>query len=352
MKKYLIYKLPRLFLSAIILALLASVAIPSPVLANTVTYSVRFTASYVSGNTGTKNVYYILDGGSAQLLGTVSSATSLDVTFNATFTSSIRVYVEISDDAIYNEYLYFNGNLQTNGSVGNGGLSYSRGDTTPPSGRIVTPIYNAVITKCPMMVVASVGDDSSGVQWVIYNVKYDGTWHQLGTDNSSSGAAGWSTAWDCSNVADQAVEFAISAMDNAGNQGNLLGGIIHATLAKEQPTQAASPTPVPVQPSSTSAPSATAIQPQVTSTVEPSLIPTQPLPTATILPTQTVQSASLPEITSTAPAAGPPSGDSKKPALTLSITPGRTPVCSAVFAPMFVGLGFMVWKKRTPNKRA
>jgi len=71
-----------------------------------------------------KDVYYVLDGSTDQHLGTVSQASSMDTTFAATFSDTVGVYVQIGDDAIYNEHLYINNNLVSTGSVGNAGLIY------------------------------------------------------------------------------------------------------------------------------------------------------------------------------------------------------------------------------------
>jgi hypothetical protein len=317
-------KIPlRLFMCAVVLSLLVSASLPSPVFASAVTYSVRFTASYVSGNTGTKNVYYILDSGSTQLLGTVSSSSSMDKTFNATFSDKVRVYVEISDDAIYNEHLYINTNLVSNGNVGNAGLTYTRNDSTPPAGKITSPIANATITKCPETIMANVTDDSSGVQWVVYNVKYDGTWHQIGTDDSSSGTKGWSVAWDCSNVADQVLVLSISAMDNVGNQADNLGGLMNVILAKGQTSTQLTSTAIPM-PTSVTLPSQAPTQPQSSST----------LSAATPQPSNTMAATQTPVVIIITATQMPTSASAK------------TPFCPAVFAPLFVGLGFVAWKKR------
>ena len=334
----------RIVMLAALLSILASALFPYPVFASSITYTVRFTAAYVSGNTGIKSVYYVLDGGSAQLLGTVSSSSSLDISFNATFSNSIRVYVSIGDDAIYNEHLYINSNLGSNGNVGNSGLTYTRNDTTAPSGRIVSPISGAIIRKCPMLVVANVADDSSGVQWVIYTVKYDGVWHQIGTDSAASGVEGWSTPWDCSNVADQNVELAISAMDNAGNQGNILGGKVEITLQKGEPT---------AQPSSTLAPSATALPAQPTSSPVPTAAPSATLvpPTAAPPPSATPLPAKIVEATQTPVKTETPVPSAVVQATPSTTAPGRVPVCTAAFAPMMIGLGLTLWKKHYPDRR-
>jgi hypothetical protein len=308
------------------LTLLICAFIPSVVFASTAQYSVRFTASYVSGNTGGKNVYYIVDGGAAQLLGTVSQAGSMDSTFNATFSDTIRVYVQIGDDAVYNEHLYINNNLVSNGNVGNAGLTYVRNDSIPPSGKITSPISGKIITQCPMMIAANVTDDNSGVDWVIYFVKYDGIWHQIGTDNSSSNTGGYSTQWDCSQVSDQSVGIRISARDNAGNQADILGGDVTITLARGQtnPTPlSSSPTQAPVVITATMAPTETMVQATSTIAVTLSPTPVQLTQTNTVAPSPTPVQKSTPN------------------------NPFGITLCSSIFLPLLIGFIFLLWRNRS-----
>ena len=316
----------QLLFRAVILTFLICIFIPSTVFASSAQYSVHFTASYVSGNTGAKNVYYILDSGSAQLLGSVSQASSLDMTFNATFSDTIRVYVQIGDDAVYNEYLYINNNLVSNGSVGNAGLTYVRNDSIPPSGKITAPISGVTITQCPMMITANVTDDNSGVDWVIYLVKYDGVWHQVGTDNSSSNTNGYSTQWDCSKVNDQAVTIRISARDNAGNQVDILGGDVSVKLARGQTTSSvitSTPAQLPADITVTMAATQPGMQSTKINTEVPSQTPGQQTSTNTSVPTTpTPVQKSTPN------------------------NPFGIPLCSSFILPLVLGFGFMLWKNR------
>ncbi|MCE1253283.1 MAG: hypothetical protein LWX83_06995 [Anaerolineae bacterium] len=308
-------------------------AIPTPVAASSVQHSVRFTASYVSGNTGTKNVYYVLDGGSSQLLGTVSSGSSINITFSVTFSSSVRVYVQIDDDAIYNEHLYINGDLVSNGSVGNAGLTYSRDDSSAPDGRIVAPIKNSIITQCPVMVRATVSDDDSGIDWVIYLVKFDGLWHQFGTDSSASGESGYGAYWDCSQVADQVVTFRISARDNSGNQADVLGGEVPVALARYKTNTPA--------PTFTNTNTSTAIP---TNTDTP--VPTQVPPTATPIPSET------PTLTIIAASATPLPGETsvvvtpQPKVIGNPNAPIQIVLCSSFVLPLFLSLAFLMWRNR------
>ena len=232
MLKNIFNKPVRSLINAMVISLLILTFFPVSVFATTIQYTVRFTASYKSGTGGTKNVYYILDNGSATLLGSVSNTSSGDFTFSPSFSDKIRVYVEINDGTIYTEALYINNNLVSSGDLGNGGITYTRNDSTAPTGKITSPISGATITQCPLLIMANVSDDISGVDWVVYSANYDGIWHQIATDSSTSGVQGWSTQWDCSQVPDQQIKLEITAQDNAGNIGNNLGGAVLINLAK------------------------------------------------------------------------------------------------------------------------
>ena len=225
-------KITRILLNAIIVGLFTLSLIPMAVSAATIQYTVRFTATYKSGNTGTKNVYYILDNGNPILLGSVNNSAHGDFSFSPSFSDEVKVYVEIHDDALYSETLYVNGNQVSSGDEGNAGLTYSRRDTIAPTGKITSPVSGTTVTQCPLQISTKVVDDNSGIAWVSYLANYDGAWHQIASDNNYSGSLGWSTTWDCSQVADQAVELEISAQDNGGNTVQALGGIVTINLAK------------------------------------------------------------------------------------------------------------------------
>lgn len=260
------------------------------------TTTVRFTAVYRSGNSDTKSVYYETDHGGSHYLGTVSGSSNGDFTFSADFSHYIRVYVSIDDDAIYHSHLYINGDVVAGGDVGNGGLSYSRADWTGPSGRITSPINGTTITQCPLVISANVADDNSGVAWAVYNVYYDGVWHQIASETQDSGASGWGTVWDCSQVADQEIKLGIIVQDSAGNkvvnpnglvtvnlakggtvyptgQANQIGGqvvvvpIITATLAN-QPAPSETPSPIPLPSTATDLPT------PIPATPVPTVVPT------------------------------------------------------------------------------
>ena len=213
------------------IALLILTLFPTGVFATATQYTVRFTASYKSGTGGTKNVYYILDSGSATLLGSVSNTANGDFTFTPSFSEKVRVYVDINDDTIYNEALYIDNKLVSSGAVGGGGITYTRNDSVAPTGKITSPVSGATIKQCPLLIMADANDDNSGIDWVVYSANYDGIWHQIATDSSTSGVQGWSTQWDCSQVSDQQIKLEITAQDNAGNIGNNLGGAVIINLA-------------------------------------------------------------------------------------------------------------------------
>jgi hypothetical protein len=315
----------QLLFRASVLTFLICAYFPSVVFASATQYSVRFTASYVSGNTGAKNVYYILDGGSSQLLGTVSQGSNIDITFNATFSDKIRVYVQIGDDAVYKEHLYINNNLVSTGNVGNSGLTYTRNDSLPPTGKITSPISGKTITQCPLMITADVTDDNSGVDWVIYLVKYDGIWHQIATDDNKSGSKGWSTQWDCSQVPDQELSLRISARDTAGNQANILGGNVLVTLAKDQTN------PGSITSTSTQAPVVITNTETSTPTQTPMVIINTMTPTQTPEPLITTNVASVTQT--------PVQKSSQN-------DPFRFLYCSSMLLPLVLSFGFLVWRNR------
>jgi hypothetical protein len=93
----------------------------------TFTYSpsssqIRFTATYKAGDYVSRNIYYVVDGGSQQLLATCD--TSYDGTFSVTYSSSIRVFVNVNEGTVYYEELYVDGTKVKYGYVGNNGLTY------------------------------------------------------------------------------------------------------------------------------------------------------------------------------------------------------------------------------------
>ena len=227
MSKKSIIVLKSIIISVIVILTFSNLSI-SKVNASHQEYSIRFTAKFVTGDEGVRNVYYVVDGGSAHLLGTVKKNDPGDFNFDVTFSESIRVYVHLHDGSEYHEHLYVDGELVDSGDIGEGGLTYSVNgeDSEPPVGRIIYPISGGEITACPVIVRANVEDGENGVAWVVYWAYYDGVWHQIATDNAISGEKGWSTWWDCSKVTDQEIRLKISAEDNIGNRGSDLGGIV------------------------------------------------------------------------------------------------------------------------------
>lgn len=328
--KNLIKKSIRLFICAMIISVLVGVSVPEKVFAST-TRTVKFTAAYVSGDTRVKNIYYILDGGSTHLLGTVSGSSSSAFTFDVSFTTSIRVYVEISDNAIYNEHLYINGNQVASGDVGNSGLTFTQSDNNPPEGHVSFPIAGTIITQCPLPIVAQVSDDSSGIDWVLYAVYYDGIWHQIATDDGDSGANGWSTLWDCSSVPDQEIKIAITAKDYAGNRGIHLGGDVIAKLVRGK-------TALEMTASSTPNPTATPVPPTATLTSSPTVTPVPPTETLTPSPTATSTLTLTPTQMMAQVKPSPTPKRSKTPQIVIT--------CPSALAPLMVGVGVWAQKKR------
>lgn len=86
-------------------------------------YTVKFVAKYVSGDYVLRNVFYYLDNGRPNLLGTVLDRG--EFTFSANFSRSIRVHVNVNPGTVYYEELYINGTLVAKGNVGDEGLTYT-----------------------------------------------------------------------------------------------------------------------------------------------------------------------------------------------------------------------------------
>lgn len=86
-------------------------------------YTVEFITTYVSGDFVLRNVFYYLDGGAQQLLGTITDQG--DFTFTASFSQSIRVHVNINPGTVYYEELYIDGYLVASGNVGDEGLTWT-----------------------------------------------------------------------------------------------------------------------------------------------------------------------------------------------------------------------------------
>jgi hypothetical protein len=85
-------------------------------------YTVTFVGHFVSGSQSPRNIYYYTDNGNKQLLAAVGN--EINKTFQAKFTNSIRVHVELEDGTIWHEELQVNGEMVASGDVGNNGLIY------------------------------------------------------------------------------------------------------------------------------------------------------------------------------------------------------------------------------------
>jgi len=86
------------------------------------THTVYFVARYVSGDQYLRTVFYSVDGGSDRKVDNMWQQGSW--TFQATFSSSIHVYVNVNQGTVYYEELYIDGRLVASGNVGNEGLWY------------------------------------------------------------------------------------------------------------------------------------------------------------------------------------------------------------------------------------
>jgi hypothetical protein len=104
----------------------------------------RFTAQYSSGRYVTYSVYYSLDGGAPQFLGTVSMYG--DWTFTAAF-NSIRVYVGVASGTFYSQYLYVDGALVACGVVGSEGSTWPGGSCAEPQPPTSTPTRTMTPTR-------------------------------------------------------------------------------------------------------------------------------------------------------------------------------------------------------------
>ena len=86
-------------------------------------HNVRFTATFVAGSKFLRNIYYSADGAAEVLVGT--AVDNMDYSFTATFSQTIRVFVNLDAATTYNESLYVDGKLVASGIVSNDGLTYT-----------------------------------------------------------------------------------------------------------------------------------------------------------------------------------------------------------------------------------
>lgn len=112
--------------------------------------------------------------------------------------------------------------------VSQGGTFYANGhaiDTTPPGGNITSPTADANIGGGPHTISANATDnnDGTGVSYVDFYVKYDGTWHFISTDPTSPYTAQWQTP---SSLQSQQLQLAIHVVDKSGNVTYNAGGYV------------------------------------------------------------------------------------------------------------------------------
>mgnify|MGYP005840738923 CR=1 FL=1 len=88
-------------------------------------------------------------------------------------------------------------------------------DRQPPRGWITRPAVGTAVAA-PVEIVASVGDEISGVSRVAFLAGYDGQWHAIGVDED--GSNGWAIQWKPEDLADRGdLALRIDLMDRAGN---------------------------------------------------------------------------------------------------------------------------------------
>lgn len=114
-------------------------------------------------------------------------------------------------------------------------------DATPPDGAYTSPSNDARVGDS-VFLQGWATDNLSGVDYVNFTAKYDGSWHTVHTDHSSP----YEYTWDLSGIADQAIELGFDIYDKAGNYVWSPHGTIQ--IVKDTTT---TPTPTPTPGSDT-----------------------------------------------------------------------------------------------------
>jgi hypothetical protein len=97
------------------------------------------------------------------------------------------------------------------------------GDTSAPSGALLTPADGATIGPSSLRLTATASDNQS-VNRVEFYANYDNTWHLIGTSYTSPYQIYWGTPF---NLVSQPMIFTIHVVDNAGNRAVDPGGYHH-----------------------------------------------------------------------------------------------------------------------------
>ncbi|HEU5015105.1 MAG TPA: Ig-like domain-containing protein [Roseiflexaceae bacterium] len=105
-------------------------------------------------------------------------------------------------------------------------------DTTPPTGSITAPIDGSSTKDSRFTITANASDSGSGVRFVDFYIRYDGSWKGVCRDET----APYECQWDASNIVDQRITFTIHVHDNAGNITMDPGGYHYVTLDRTPPT--------------------------------------------------------------------------------------------------------------------
>ncbi|MBE2221162.1 MAG: C39 family peptidase [Anaerolineae bacterium] len=137
------------------------------------------------------------------------------------------------DDKRFNLTANLSANSLTNGTYyvpyfAQGGTFYTNGpaaDSTAPNGSVTAPSANANIGPGNHTLTANATDNSggTGVSYVNFKVKYNGSWHFISTDPTPPYTAQWQSP---SNLHSQQIRFAVDIVDKTGNNKTEAGGTV------------------------------------------------------------------------------------------------------------------------------
>lgn len=136
---------------------------------------------------------------------------------------------DIIDDERFDVTATISSNGLANGdynlpTFGQGGTFTTDGpaiDTTAPSGAVTSPAPLSIIGRTTHTISTTATDGGTGVSHVNFRVKYNGSWHFLGTDPTPPYNAQWIPS---ANLNSQMVRFAIDVIDKSGNVTEDAGG--------------------------------------------------------------------------------------------------------------------------------
>ncbi|MBN1137910.1 MAG: C39 family peptidase [Anaerolineae bacterium] len=104
-------------------------------------------------------------------------------------------------------------------------------DTTPPGGRVVSPADGVSIGPGTVSFTAEAWDNTggSGVARVDFWIKYDGSWHKVGSDSTAPYGYSWGTP---AGLHSQRIIFTIHVFDYAGNEAVDPGGYHYVSFVE------------------------------------------------------------------------------------------------------------------------